>query len=38
MLFFDGADGDGKPLGDLAVRQLLDLAEQKYNSAPFRKL
>lgn len=37
MLFFNGADGNGKPLRDFAVGQLLNLAEEKHNSASLRK-
>jgi hypothetical protein len=37
MLFFNRADGYGKPLRDLAVRELLDLAQEEHNAASLRE-
>lgn len=36
MLFFNGADGDAKAVGYLAVREQLDLAKEKHNTASLR--
>jgi hypothetical protein len=37
MLFFNGADGNAKPLSDFAVGELFDLAEEKHNTASLRE-
>ncbi len=38
MLFFDGADGDAKPVGDFLVGKELDLAEEQDGPTTFRQL